>query len=356
MKKPLFFIITGMVLVFTSVCNNPDTEVKDKINAAVPVITGQPQGAEYSVGAQAADLTVTASVSDGGTLSYQWYSNKTNNAQTGTKKDGANRANYSPPTDESTMTYYYVIVTNTIPDNGDGGNKTATKVSETARIAVNEKIEVMVPSINSQPQAAVYSLNAQAVNLTVAASTRDEGTLTYQWYSNTNNNSTTGTLIQGAKEAYYKPSTSVQGIMYYYVIVTNTIFDNGDGGKKVATAVSITAKIEVNNKINAAVPIITEHPRGAIYSAGQPLPDLTVTVSPSSDGGTLSYQWYENKVNSSEGGTLIPGETDKKYNPPNNPAGEMYYYVVVTNTISDNGDGGNKTASMKSNIAEIALN
>jgi hypothetical protein len=365
MKKILLFAIAGITLVFTSVCNNPDTtdateenkgEEKIKINAVVPVITGQPQGAEYYVDAHAADLTVTATTSDGGILSYQWYGNTRNNTQTGTKIVGANGANYSPPTNESTLTYYYVIVTNTIEDNGDGGKKSATAVSKTAGIAVNEKTDVVVPGINSQPQGAVYSENVQAVNLTVAASTHDKGILSYQWYSNTNNNNTTGTLIQDAKEAYYKPSTSTQGIMYYYVIVTNTISDNGDGGIKVATTVSATAKIEVNDKINAEVPIITEHPKGAIYSAGQPLPDLTVTVSLPSDGGTLSYQWYKNTINSSEGGTPIPGETDIKYKPSNHTAGEMYYYVVITNTISDNGDGGNKIAPMISNIAELVLN
>jgi quinol monooxygenase YgiN len=352
LERNLLFVIAGIMLIFTNACNS---EEKIKINAAVPVITVHPEGAEYYVDALATDLTVTASTSDGGTLSYQWYSNTINNNKTGTQINGANSAQYSPPTDESTMTYYYVIVTNSIPDNGDGGNKTATAESKTAGIEVNEKIEAEVPFINSHPQGAIYTLDAQAVNLTVSASTRDEGTLSYQWYSNTNNN-TTGTLITGAKEKDYKPATSELGITYYYVIITNTISDNGDGGKKVETKVSASAKIEVNNKTNAEVPNITVHPKGGIHSAGQPLEDLTVTVSPLSDGGTLSYQWYSNAINSTENGTLISGETDKKYRPPNNPAGEMYYYVVVINTISDNGDGGNKTASIISKIAEIALN
>ena len=363
MKKLLLFTIAGMALVFANVCNNSDStdttegnEEKEKTNAAIPIITVQPQGAEYYVDAQVVDLMVTALTSDGGTLSYQWYRNIRNNTQTGTKIEGADGANYSPPTYDSMLTYYYVIVTNTIGDNGDGGKKTATAVSKTAIIVVNEKSNAIVPGINSQPQGAVYSVDALAVNLTVTASTRDEGILSYQWYSNMNNNSTNGTPIQYANKAYYRPSTSNLGIMYYYVIVTNTIEDNGDGGNKVATTVSVTAKIEVNNKINAEVPIITEHPKGAIYSTGQPLPDLTVTVSLPSDGGTLSYQWYKNTINSSEGGTPIPGETNIKYKPSNHTAGEMYYYAVVTNTISDNGDGGNKIAMMVSNIAEIVLN
>ena len=110
----------------------------------------------------------------------------------------------------------------------------------------------------------------------------------------------------------------------------------------------------MNDKINAEVPIITEHPKGGIYSAGSSVV-LTVTAL-TNDGGTLSYQWYYNTINNSEAGTLIPGETDTKYRPSTAVAGELYYYVIVTNTIPDNGDGGNKTAPIISNIAELALN
>ncbi len=60
----------------------------------------------------------------------------------------------------------------------------------------------------------------------------------------------------------------------------------------------------------------------------------TITVEAAvSDGGTLSYQWYRNNVDSNGGGTVIEGQTSPSFTPPTDTAGTVYYYVVVTNTI-----------------------
>jgi formylglycine-generating enzyme required for sulfatase activity len=80
-------------------------------------------------------LTVTASVTDGGTLTYQWYSNDTD-SDSGGSPVGTNSSSFTPPTTSLGTIYYYVEVTNTIPDNGDGGDKTATATSNTASITV----------------------------------------------------------------------------------------------------------------------------------------------------------------------------------------------------------------------------
>lgn len=53
------------------------------------------------------------------------------------------------------------------------------------------------------------------------------------------------------------------------------------------------------------------------------------------DGGTLSYQWYRNNVDSNGGGTIIEGAVENSYIPPTSEAGTSYYYVVVTNTIGE---------------------
>lgn len=42
---------------------------------------------------------------------------------------------------------------------------------------------------------------------------------TYQWYSNTANNNTTGTVIGGANQNTYTPLNTTAGTLYYYVIV-----------------------------------------------------------------------------------------------------------------------------------------
>ena len=112
----------------------PERYNVEKVHAAVPVITAHPQDAVYTLNAPAAALTVKATVDDGGKLSYQWYRDDVfiNNAT---------KTSYTPPTDAVGTAYYYVVVTNTIADNGDGGNKTATAVSGTAAITVSETDE-----------------------------------------------------------------------------------------------------------------------------------------------------------------------------------------------------------------------
>jgi hypothetical protein len=107
--------------------------------------------------------------------------------------------------------------------------------------------------------------------------------------------------------------------------------------------------------VNARNPVISAHPASKAYTP--PLPNaaesLTVTATVP-DSGTLTYQWYSNAANSYTGGTAISTQTGTSYTPPLTE-GTTYYWVVVTNTITDNSDGGNKTAVMSSNIASIVV-
>lgn len=61
---------------------------------------------------------------------------------------------------------------------------------------------------------------------------------------------------------------------------------------------------------------------------------LTIEASVN-DGGTLTYQWYRNNVDSNGGGTAIEGATENSYTPSTEEAGTTYYYVVVTNTVGE---------------------
>ena len=333
----------------------PERLTVEKIHAEVPQITAHPQDAVYSEGAAAVALEVVAEVDDGGELSYQWYSNIIDSDEGGTEIPGETETTYTPPTDTVGIAYYYVVVTNTIDDNGDGGNKTATAVSDTAAITVDEKVNAAVPLIESQPQSAVYTHNVGAIALTVSATTSDGGTLSYQWYRD-------DVFINGVTGTSYTPPTDTLSTAYYYVVVTNTIADNGDGGIKTATVRSHTATIEVNEKVNAAVPRIANQPQPAdcIYggaAGGTAAAPLTISAT-TSDGGTLSYRWYVNDEDSDEGGTLIPDATGVSYTPASvagNAGTVFYYYAVVTNTIPDNGDGGNKAATERSDAAAITI-
>lgn len=86
------------------------------------------------------------------------------------------------------------------------------------------------PAITTQPVSATYEWNESAKDLTVAAS--GNPVPTYQWYSNTTNSNENGTLVEGATNASYKPSTTTTGTFYYYCVATNS---EGSAASSVAT-------------------------------------------------------------------------------------------------------------------------
>jgi hypothetical protein len=103
--------------------------------AAAPVITGQPVGASYFQNDTATALAITATASDDGVLTYQWYSSGANSNSGGTALTGETATSYTPPTTVAGTVYYYVVVTNT--NNSVNVTKTATVTSGTVAIIVD---------------------------------------------------------------------------------------------------------------------------------------------------------------------------------------------------------------------------
>ncbi|WP_194097451.1 hypothetical protein, partial [Flavobacterium proteolyticum] len=93
------------------------------------------------------------------------------------------------------------------------------------------------PVILTQPLATqTVCVNSVPSNLIVTAS----GTsLTYQWYSNTINSNTGGTIIGSATSATYTPSTLVSGTFHYYCVINSSS----------CTTSSLVATVVVNNSI-----------------------------------------------------------------------------------------------------------
>jgi len=218
-------------------------------------------------------------------------------------------------------------------------------------LTVNNQVHAQTPSIISQPSSSPVVFNASH-NLSVIANITAGGTLSYQWYSNMSASNIGGSIISGATAHIYSPPTNTAGTFYYFVEITNTISDNGDGGNKIATIRSNAISLIVNAQVNAQTPSITSQPINAtlLYNATHSL-SVTSTVS----GGSLSYQWYSNMSASDIGGSIISGATARTYSLPTSTAGTFYYFVEITNTVNDNGDGGNKTATVKSNVVTVIV-
>jgi len=105
----------------------------------------------------------------------------------------------------------------------------------------------------------------------------------------------------------------------------------------------------------AAVPVITHQPPVSSNVGQGSIFDLSVTVAAVPDNGTLSYQWFSNTAAGSSGGTIITGATGNTYRVPTSISGTYHYYVVVSNTIADNGSGFPSTSNVTSNAASVRV-
>ncbi len=223
-------------------------EIPAKVDAKEPIISENPAGGTYELGAKAF-LKVTAESEDDGILSYQWYSNVKNSTEEAKEISGATEASYDIPTNEAGTTYYFCKVTNT--NNSATGVKTASAASQIAEVVVKEvkeeKVDAKAPSVSKNPVGKTYVYKDKAV-LQVTAKSTDGGTLSYQWYSNTKNSVSGAKVISKAIKASYTVPTSKIGTTYYFCKVTNT--NSKATGNKTASADSKIAKIVVQKAVN----------------------------------------------------------------------------------------------------------
>ena len=143
------------------------------------------------------------------------------------------------------------------------------------------------PVITAQPTGATQNLclNAAATPLSVTAT----GTgLTYQWYRNSANSNSGGTIIGGATSSNYAPLTTTAGMSYYYVVVSGT-----------CTPV-VTSNVSGSVTVNAP-PAITSQPT-------TPTPTCTgigiQTISITATGQGLIYSWRKEGVAVTNGGVI----------------------------------------------------
>jgi hypothetical protein len=177
------------------------------------------------------ELIFGVKVSDGGDLSYQWYSNTSKSASGGTAVSGATDASYKPSTASAGKYYYYCIAVNT------NGGRTAEKVSSAVAVTVGA---AQAPVLSAQPEDKSVAVGATAA-LAVTAAVTDGGTLSYQWYSNTSDSNEGGTAVSGAVSASYSAPTASGGTVYYYCVVTNTLRGLTASTASAAATVTVTA-------------------------------------------------------------------------------------------------------------------
>ena len=127
----------------------------------------------------------------------------------------------SPVSGAVTNKVIYVRLASTAT-NGASGNIRLTSTNATdITVATGTAIINFAPAITAQPSAVTQNATQGATPTNLSVTATGAG-LTYQWYSNTTNSNTGGTLLSGATNATYTPLTTSVGALYFYVVVSGT--------------------------------------------------------------------------------------------------------------------------------------
>uniref|UniRef100_UPI002939290E glycine-rich domain-containing protein n=1 Tax=Algoriphagus algorifonticola TaxID=2593007 RepID=UPI002939290E len=265
-------------------------------------------------------LTVTAV---GGGLTYQWYRNTVASNVGGTAVTGANSASFTPPSTTQGSAWYYVVVT------GNCGTETS---DVSGQHLVTPPITTIAQHPDTTNQSACLGGSFPTPTLTVQA--LGEGTITYQWYRNTTNSNTGGTLIPGATSPSYTPPTDNVGTTYYYATGKSNC---GTVPTDVSGAFTVTPLTTID----------TENLASQTICFGSSFAPISIAATGT---GTINYQWYSNTVADNSTGTPISGATSSSYTPPSGTAGTSYYYVVVSGDC-----GPDQTSSVSGPMTVNAL-
>ena len=281
--------------------------------------------ASYEVGKTAEPLNGKTTVTDNGTITYQWYRTNAVDDFNGTLLDGEIGETFTPPTDAVGTQYYYVIATNTKTD--ATGEQTAETRSNTAAITVTEKAvtytvryewsgeapsDAKLPqdnrSYDTEEQArAAMDKNYTAGSTSTAQKDGKDGTWTFSGWMAT----VEDTVVKFTGEWTFTEALKVNAAKPDPIRLTDASYTVGDS----ATALN---------------------------------GETTVT-----DNGEITYQWYEATSKDDQNGTLLEGKTTPTFTPDTTAAGTHYFYVVATNTNAN--ATGEQTAKTRSNTVAITV-
>ena len=178
-----------------------------------PNISVHPNSAEatYNRGDAATALSVTASVGDGGTLSYQWYSNTTTTNSGGTLISGATSADYTPPTAVAGTLYYYCVVTNTLAG--------YSPVSATSNVSGAIIVNSSCPAMNSGEVVYRFDVNSSVGSGNICSAGNNPVQIVYP--------TQLSTLIGGTLEGYITNNSSWNNLTFKNGRIT---YENNDRG------------------------------------------------------------------------------------------------------------------------------
>lgn len=165
-----------------------------------------------------------------------------------------------------------------------------------------------------QPVDTIVKVGAVTQSLTVDAHCNDETDLTYQWYSNDTEDTTSPTTLTGKTAVSCAIATDVsEGILYHYVVV-------GDGTN------SLTSDIVAVYAATTTNPTAVTVTEGSITTES-----MTYTIT-CSGAAAITYQWYTSLTNDNTAGTAIAADAEaaEYVIPTDTEAGVWYLYCIAT--------------------------
>ncbi|MBO5316586.1 MAG: leucine-rich repeat protein [Clostridia bacterium] len=145
----------------------------------------------------------------------------------------------------------------------------------------------VIPTISTQPVGADYTMIDTAEALSVTATNNDDGgTLSYQWYSDTDGDAIGGTAITDATGTTYTPPIDVIGTVYYYCVVTNS--KTGFDSKSIASSAARVTIVKATLKESD----FTLSNLNSVYNFVPQ--EVEVTLPVGLDAQYVSIKYYQN--------------------------------------------------------------
>ena len=195
-------------------------------------------------------------------------------------------------------------ITHEIKDLAPGTYTITAKNNNNCESVASDSFEIKAQqtatTITTHPAGATYQKGTEATPLAVVAT--GEGTLSYKWYNNRDNNNTSGTEV-GDNSPSYKPATDRVGTFYYWVEVTSNcgaVKSNVAEIKVVEGAPTIEANDDPDTTVRRGQEVAV---LGNDKVNGNPATPADVDITISNDGGLTRVG-----VNPATGKIMIPND------------------------------------------------
>ena len=314
--------------------------------AATPTITSQPTSATYKLNAAATALTVAASTTDGGTITYLWYrSNDDSNATLADDVLVGYTDEFTPPTNTTGKKYYYAVAINR-----NAGFEDASAISGVAAITIT--YDAATPTFEDMDDNIYTFTEGTKVILRQNAEVQDSGTLTYKWYKMTGSTKdpSVDTLMPGGTDGNLDITVATAvSTEKYYAVATNT--NNDATGEKVKTAIGPFHVVNSIEQVLVTAIKVTALPTKTSYYVGDTFDPagmvVTATYSNNStkDLTAADYTYTPTTALALTDGIITVSYTD--------PVGEATFTaglpITVAERSSSGGGGGVSTYTLTFN-------